>query len=204
MNQKMLLLVASFSCAAEFIAKPWCCTGCLFNLVSTNTVQMPYIVSGAWTVDKSTAENSPRNCSVYFQVRTSRVSLLILAEARIPRSSCLGQRVSLPSTSPLNLMWPGFHFAMECKQKNKNTQTYSLILMLLSKVQQTPLCQSKLKALICQTAAWKNPFAGCSKLLWGVQMLFVRPDKALNPQHRQRRQSLRAQTSAQLADTRTQ
>lgn len=32
-------------------------------------------------------------------------------------------------------------------------------------------------------------------------MVFVRPDKALNPQHQQRQQSFRAQTSGWLADT---
>lgn len=97
---------------------------------------------------------------------------------------------------------------MECKKIKIKTDRHIVWYPCCSKRSNTDfhaqmqLAQSKLEALICQTTARKNHFAGCFRLLWGIQMLFVRPDKALNPQHQQRQQSFRAQTSGRLADTR--
>lgn len=103
---------------------------------------MPYIVSGAWTVDKSTAENSPRNCSVYSQVRTSRLAFLFFIFGWSPNLQVvLFSAVTVPTlniSAQYNVTGFSlcrFRLNAEYKQKTKKKKTISPTRELLSEVE---------------------------------------------------------------------
>lgn len=131
---------------------------------------MPYIVSGAWTVDKSTAENSPRNCSVYSQVRTPRLAFLFFIFGWSPNPHVvLFSAVTVPTLN-ISAQYNVTGFSLcrfrlnaehkqKTKKKRRSVRRASCSQRSNADSQaQISLAQSKLKALICQAAAWKYPF----------------------------------------------
>lgn len=103
------------------------------------------------------------------------------------------------------MLWPGFRFAMERKQITKIT-THADIksdtrAALKGRMQTSMPIETK-STYKSYRSGGKTLLQAAFGLLPGVQMLFVRPDKALNPKQQQRQQSFRAQTSGRLADTR--